>query len=153
MEIISEKVNAKSHSLKSKFFIKDVESEVGIFIYNTFEKLTKAKCIKAMLYYCNKYEPFFATLYYREKGTKYKIYDHGRIDLFINTIQKYFPEIYYKTKPYTKIVQVRNSFFTQYETRIFCELDIDNKYWQRKDYKDKLIGLLRLEGILKVKES
>ena len=149
MEIISEKVNAKSHSLKSKFFVTSAESEIGIVIYNTFEKLTKAKCIKAMLYYCNKYEPFFATLYHQEKGTKYKIYEHRHIDLFINTIQKYFPEIYYKTKT----VQVRNSFFTQYETRIFCELDIDNKYWQRKDYKDKLIGLLRLEGILKVKES
>ena len=149
MEIISEKVNAKSHSLKSKFFVTSTESESGIVIYNTFEKLTKAKCIKVMLYYCNKYEPFFATLYHQEKGTKYKIYDHRHIDLFINTIQKYFPEIYYKTKT----VQVRNSFFTQYETRIFCELDIDNKYWQRKDYKDKLIGLLRLEGILKVKES
>ena len=148
MEILSEKVNAKSHSLKSKFFVTSAESEIGIVIYNTFEKLTKAKCIKAMLYYCNKYEPFFATLYHHEKGTKYKIYDHGHIDLFINTIQKYFPEIYYKTKT----VQVRNSFFTQYEARIFCELDIDNKYWQRKDYKDKLIGLLRLEGILKVKE-
>ena len=149
MEIISEKVNAKSHSLKSKFFVTSAESEIGIVIYNTFEKLTKAKCIKAMLYYCNKYEPFFATLYHHEKGTKYKIYDQRHIDLFINTIQKYFPEIYYKTKT----VQVRNSFFTQYETRIFCELDIDNKYWQRKDCKDKLIGLLRLEGILKVKES
>lgn len=149
MEIISEKVNAKSHSLKSKFFVTSAESEIGIVIYNTFEKLTKAKCIKAMLYYCNKYEPFFATLYHHEKGTKYKIYDQRHIDLFINTIQKYFPEIYYKTKT----VQVRNSFFTQYETRIFCELDIDNKYWQRKDYKDKLMGLLRLEGILKAKES
>ena len=148
MEILSEKVNAKSYSLKSKFFVTSAESEIGIVIYNTFEKLTKAKCIKAMLYYCNKYEPFFATLYHHEKGTKYKIYDQRHIDLFINTIQKYFPEIYYKTKT----VQVRNSFFTQYETRIFCELDIDNKYWQRKDYKDKLIGLLRLEGILKVKE-
>ena len=124
MEIISEKVNAKSHSLKSKFFVTSAESEIGIVIYNTFEKLTKAKCIKAMLYYCNKYEPFFATLYHHEKGTKYKIYDQRHIDLFINTIQKYFPEIYYKTKT----VQVRNSFFTQYETRIFCELDIDNKY-------------------------
>ena len=152
MEILSEKVNAKSHILKSKFFIKSAENEVGIVIYNTFEKLTKAKCIKAMLYYCNKYEPFFATLYYQEKGTKYKIYDHGHIDLFINTIQKYFPEIYYKTKPYVKKVQVRRSFFTQYQPRTFCELDIDNKHWQRKDYKDKLIGLLRLEGILKTKD-
>ena len=99
--------------------------------------------------FCNEIKLIFATLYHHEKGTKYKIYDQRHIDLFINTIQKYFPEIYYKTKT----VQVRNSFFTQYETRIFCELDIDNKYWQRKDYKDKLIGLLRLEGILKVKES
>lgn len=152
MEILSEKVNAKSHTLKNKFYIKMAETEVGIVIYNTFEKLTKAKCIKAMLYYCNKYEPFFATLYYQEKGTKYKIYDYGHIDLFINTIQKYFPEIYYKVKPYTKAIQVRNSFFTQYQTRTFCELGINDTYWKRKDYKEKLIGLLRLEGILQTKD-
>ena len=30
MEIISEKVNAKSHSLKSKFFVTSAESEIGI---------------------------------------------------------------------------------------------------------------------------
>ena len=36
MEILSEKVNAKSHPLKGKFFIESAEIEVGIIIYNTF---------------------------------------------------------------------------------------------------------------------